>query len=118
MISRIYVTEKGKVNFLYSYLLSHNFSLEEFSIDKFPDVGHPTSFTYAIEIGFKPGVTDNIAHTVKETIGDLLHLKENSFAVYTSKIYLIYKKIDRTRAEKIAFSLHNPLIERANIFNA
>src|SRR3989338_4288414 len=133
MISRIYVTEKGKVNFLYSYLLSHNFSreeilkiasaltnpiLEEFSIDKFPDVGHPTSFTYAIEIGFKPGVTDNIAHTVKETIGDLLHLKENSFAVYTSKIYLIYKKIDRTGAEKIAFSLHNPLIERANIFNA
>src|SRR3989338_8000995 len=132
MISRIYVTEKGKVNFLYSYLLSHNFSreeilkiasaltnpiLEEFSIDKFPDVGHPTSFTYAIEIGFKPGVTDNIAHTVKETIGDLLHLKENSFAVYTSKIYLIYKKIDRTGAEKIAFSLHNPIIERANIFN-
>src|SRR3989344_4801072 len=109
MISRIYVTEKGKVNFLYSYLLSHNFSreeilkiasaltnpiLEEFSIDKFPDVGHPTSFTYAIEIGFKPGVTDNIAHTVKETIGDLLHLKENSFAVYTSKIYLILKKSD------------------------
>ena len=83
MISRIYVTSKEKADLINSYLLSHKLGtdkiskiaaaltnpiLEEFSINKFPDVGRlgsrrPTSnFTYAIEIGFKPGVTDNVGH--------------------------------------------------------
>ncbi|MFA6177517.1 MAG: AIR synthase-related protein [Candidatus Paceibacterota bacterium] len=131
MISRIYVAPKGKTDFINSYLISHKLGvekilkiaqaltnpiLEEFSINKFPDVGHLASkFTYAIEIGFKPGVTDNVGHTVEETILDLLHLKDkNDLAVYTSKIYLVSNsKLEDV--EKIALTLHNPLIERSYI---
>jgi len=122
------VTPKGKADFINSYLISHKFSndkilkiarvltnpiLEEFSINKFPKVRH---FYFAIEIGFLPGVTDNVAHTVQETIIDLLHIKKKSdFEVYTSKIFLIYNSTNLDDAKKNAFSLHNPLIERARI---
>jgi phosphoribosylformylglycinamidine synthase len=87
--------------------------LEKFSIKGFPKL---KNFTYAIEIGFKPGVTDNVGHTAKETITDLLHLKENStLEVYTSRVFLISGKINLPSAQKIASSLHNPLIERSYI---
>src|SRR3989338_568553 len=138
MISRIYVTPKSKANFINSYLISHKFSndkilkiarvltnpiLEEFSINKFPSAmlrarSKVRHFSFSIEIGFLPGVTDNIAHTVQETIIDLLHIKKKSdFEVYTSKIFLIYNSTNLDDAKKIAFSLHNPLIERARIAN-
>lgn len=138
MISRIYVVSKGEANFINSYLISHklgsdkilkiartltNPTLEEFSINKFPSTMLGTgpkvkSFNYAIEIGFKPGVTDNVGHTTEETISDLLHLKnKNDLAVYTSKIFLISKIVSLEEVEKIAFSLHNPLIERSSILS-
>ncbi len=89
--------------------------LEKSSINELPK---EKKFTYIIEIGFLPGVTDNIAHTAKETINDLLHLTENSkFEIYTSKIFLISGKIELEDIKKIALSLHNPLIEQCNIFN-
>ncbi|MDD5721358.1 MAG: AIR synthase-related protein [Candidatus Pacebacteria bacterium] len=141
MISRIYVTPKEKIGFISSYLISHKLAsdsrdkilkiaqaltnpiLEEFSINKFPSAidlrVKPTThkFTYAIEIGFKPGVTDNVGHTVEETILDLLHLKnKNDLAVYTSKIYLVSNS-KLKEVEKIALSLHNPLIERSHIIS-
>src|SRR5690348_1377498 len=31
-------------------------------------------FSYAIEIGFLPGVTDNVSHTTSEIITDLIHV--------------------------------------------
>src|SRR5258706_9268941 len=72
------------------------------------------AFTYAIVIGFKPGVTDNKGHTAKETIYDLFHIKDKAgLEVYTSRIFLISKKVDIAEVEQIAFSLHNPLIERS-----
>ncbi len=87
--------------------------LENFSIDQLPEVG---KFTYAIEIGYLPGVTDNIAHTAKETIVDLLRLTDSSdLQVYTSKIFLLTGSIDLRDVERIALSLHNPLIERSRI---
>jgi len=129
MISRIYVTPKEKTGFINSYLISHKLGndkilkiaqtltnpiLEGFSINKFPTLH---KFTYAIEIGFKPGVTDNVGHTVEETILDFLHLKEkNNLAVYTSKIYLVSNS-KLKEVEKIALSLHNPLIERSHIIS-
>ena len=130
MISRIYVAPKGKLGFIDSYLISHQFSadkitkiaealtnpiLEEFSINQFPKI---KGFTYVIEIGFKPGVTDNIGQTAKETICDLFHLKDNSnLEVYTSRIFLISKATDLGKVKEIALSLHNPLIERSYIAN-
>jgi len=93
--------------------------LEKYFINESPQVGNFSRHggqAYAIEIGFLPGVTDNVGHTIKETAIDLLHLKESSnFHVYTSKIFLIsgFKKMNEI--EKIANTLYNPLIERANI---
>ncbi len=87
--------------------------LETFSINEMPLVSH---FTYAIEIGFLPGVTDNIGNTAKETIFDLLHLENNTaLEVYTSKVFLIIGKLNLKDAAKIALSLYNPLIERSII---
>lgn len=137
MISRIYVTLKGKNSFINSYLISHklrndkilkiaktltNPILEEFSINKFPTT---PKFTYAIEIGFKPGVTDNVGHTVEETIVDLLGVghqdsgcptPSNELVVYTSKIFLVSNS-KFEEVEKIALTLHNPLIERSYIIS-
>lgn len=131
MISRIYVGPKetlGRLDSVNSYLISHKFNhaqilkiaealtnpvLEEFSIDKFPKI---KNLKHAVEIGFKPGVTDNVASTVKETISDMLRVKNDpTFEVYTSKVFLVYKATSKQDLEKFAFSLHNPLIERSNI---
>lgn len=119
---------KGKASFINSYLISHKLGrakilgiaraltnpiLEEFSINKFPKT---KNFTYAIEIGFKPGVTDNAGSTAKETVIDLLHLKDDSdLAIYTSKVFLISGSVDLNEIKKISLSLYNPLIERAYI---
>ncbi len=131
MISRIYVAPKntlGRPESVNSYLISHKFTsaqilkiaealtnpiLEDFSLDKFPKI---KNLKHAIEIGFKPGVTDNVATTVKETISDMLRIKNDSaFEVYTSKVFLVYKAMSKQDLDKFVFSLHNPLIERSNI---
>src|SRR3989344_1680399 len=43
---------------------------EEFSLDGVPN---SSAFSYCIEIGYLPGVTDNVGHTAKETIEDAIH---------------------------------------------
>jgi phosphoribosylformylglycinamidine synthase II len=117
----------SSVSIVDSYLINYSFPskylekiantltnsiLEKFSINKIS----ATNFDYIIEIGYLPGVTDNVGHTAKETIVDLLHLNETMpLDVYTSKIFLISGKTTKEDLEKIAFSLHNPLIEKATI---
>src|SRR3989344_6902654 len=61
-----------------------NPTLETYAINTVP-LG--STFKYAIEIGFLPGVTDNVGHTVKEVAQDLLNKK--NIEVYTSRIFLI-----------------------------
>lgn len=73
-------------------------------------------FTYAIEIGFLPGVTDNIATTARESIEDLLKtkfIKEEN--VYSSKLFFLKGNIVEKEVFKIAESLYNPLIERMHL---
>jgi phosphoribosylformylglycinamidine synthase len=73
-------------------------------------------FTWAIEIGFLPGVTDNISHTTKEIAEDLLHVKfTNGEDVYTSQLTFIEGKIAKKQAQEIANTLYNPIIQRAQI---
>lgn len=85
--------------------------LEKYFINESPKVGN---FSYAIEIGYLPGVTDNVGHTVKEISKDLFHLKESlNFGVYTSKIFFVSMSLQDTK--DYALTLHNPLIERASI---
>ncbi len=91
--------------------------LEKFSLDIFPGIEkNSNKFSYAIEIGYLPGVTDNVGNTTKETITDLLHLGPSTkLAVYSSKIFLVSGKLKIEDAKKISLSLYNPLIEQAYI---
>ena len=74
-------------------------------------------FDVLIEVGFRPGVTDNVGRTAKEAIQ---YLTGRPFAagegVYTSTQYLLKGRIDKADAEKIASGLlANGLIQRWTI---
>lgn len=76
----------------------------------------PQKFDWLIEIGFLPGVTDNVGSTARETIEDSLKLKfKDGQSVYSSIIYFIEGEISEEDIKKIAFSLHNPLIQSARV---
>ncbi|MBI4440638.1 phosphoribosylformylglycinamidine synthase [Candidatus Woesearchaeota archaeon] len=75
----------------------------------------PPAFDWAVEIGFLPGVTDNVAATVRRTVEDCLG---KPFAcnerVYTSqRLYLIGSEQD---ARTLAQLLANPLIQRFSVW--
>jgi len=80
--------------------------------DYIPD----TFFDWAIEIGFRPGVTDNVATTVREGIEDLLR---KQFApdegVYTSQVTFLDGRLSPDDIRTIAASLANPLIQRIHV---
>jgi len=63
-----------------------NPTIETFSINKSLA---PKKFDWAIEIGFLPGVTDNVGSTVREAIEDLLHSAFDGQGVYTSRILFV-----------------------------
>lgn len=133
MISRIYVVPKKGITRADSYLIDSKLSkkeliqlaaaltnpiLEKYFINESPVLGNPArrsgGFSYAIEIGFLPGVTDNVGSTVKEIATDLLHLEKNfDLQVYTSKIFFVSGMLEN--AKKISLTLYNPLIERVFI---
>ena len=77
----------------------------------------PEKFSYAIEIGFLPGVTDNVGKTARETIEDALGRKfAPQEAVYSSTFYFLTGDLSKTDADQIAGELHNPLIQRASVY--
>ncbi len=71
---------------------------------------------YAVEIGFLPGVTDNVAHTTKEIIEDLLKTKfTDGEAVYTSQLIFFKTSGQNGQIKQIASSLINPIIQRVHL---
>ena len=77
-------------------------------------------FDVLIEVGFRPGVTDNVGRTAREAIQ---YLTGRPFAageaVYTSVQYLLKGEVDRAAAERIASGfLGNGLIQRWDIVTA
>lgn len=75
-------------------------------------------FDWIIEIGFLPGVTDNVGNTTKETIEDLTKIKfEEGEGVYYSLFYFINGNLSKAEIQRIAESLYNPLIQRARIIS-
>jgi len=79
----------------------------------------PKSFAWAIEVGFLPGVTDNVGHTATETVEDGLGKKlPKGGRVYSSQVFYLAGKLSRKDAEIIAAEIHNPLIQKAYIFDA
>ncbi|MBE0447839.1 MAG: phosphoribosylformylglycinamidine synthase subunit PurL [Actinobacteria bacterium] len=84
------------------------------------NTGFDRPFSVAIEVGYKPGVTDNVGATAVEGIEDLLGIKFSPGEfVHTSKLYLLSGKVSRQEAEEICTGLlANPLIEHFQIWHA
>ncbi len=71
-------------------------------------------FDFLVEVGFRPGVTDNVGKSAAEGITDTLGRRLNAGeAVYTSKQYLFRGGVSREICERIARDLlANDLIQR------
>lgn len=79
----------------------------------------PADFSFGIEVGYLPGVTDNVATTTKQTIEDVIGKTfKSSERVYSSQTYFIEGALTRNAVQKIARSIHNPLIQSAIIHDA
>ncbi|MBN2568544.1 MAG: phosphoribosylformylglycinamidine synthase, partial [Deltaproteobacteria bacterium] len=90
--------------------------IQRYAIDR----GLAEDFDWLIEVGFRPGVTDNVGKTAKAAIqffvGDI---ESGHLDVYTSRQYIIKGTLDRNDIEKIASRLlANELIQRYEIVNA
>ncbi|MDP4039259.1 MAG: AIR synthase-related protein [Candidatus Pacearchaeota archaeon] len=72
-------------------------------------------FDYAVEIGFLPGVTDNVGNTVREGVSDLLKRKLNGQTAYSSQLMFLSGSLTREDAQIIGESLANPLIQRIQV---
>jgi phosphoribosylformylglycinamidine synthase len=84
------------------------------------DTPSATKFDYAVEVGFRPGVTDNIGRTAREATE---YLTDRPFApgegVYHAVQYLITGKLTHDEVERIATQLLcNTLIQRYTILSA
>jgi len=87
--------------------------IQNYSIDR-PAL---SGFDYLVEVGFRPGVTDNIGRTAREAIGYVTGrpLREGE-GVYTSVQYLLTGSLTRDEVERIATGLLcNTLIQRYRI---
>ncbi len=72
-------------------------------------------FTIAIEIGYLPGVTDNVGTTAMETITDVTGRTHENASVSSSRVYALYGNVNDAEVERIKKSLYNPLIETAKL---
>ena len=78
-------------------------------------VDEPTRvpFDHAIEVGFLPGVTDNVGTTARQTIEDFFSMKFNEGeSVYSSQLYLVCGKLSDGDLDRLAATLANPLVNR------
>ncbi len=83
-----------------------------------PRVNQPYKkpFTWALELGFLPGVTDNVANSTSEIINDLFKLNIGRNKVFTSKlIFFQSEELTLDDVDFIAHELINTLIERFHI---
>ena len=90
-----------------------NKKIESYFINELPEL---KNYSYILETGFAPGVTDNVSHTVMEGIVDIIGRPlEKNEGVYTSKVFLISGDVKVGDINTVALSLCNPLIERFSI---
>ena len=85
---------------------------ETYSIGTVPA---PGDYAYVIEVGYLPGVTDNVGHTARQTIEDCLGRNLGDGGVYSSYFLFLVGDISEEEAAKMARELYNPLIERASV---
>jgi phosphoribosylformylglycinamidine synthase len=78
----------------------------------------PENFSWAVEIGFLPGVTDNIAATAREGVEDSLKTSfEAGEGIYSSQVTFVSGKLTREDALAVGEALANPLIQRIQVKN-
>ncbi|MFP3982085.1 MAG: AIR synthase-related protein [Desulfurivibrionaceae bacterium] len=90
-----------------------DYSLSSLALDK------ALAFDWLIEIGFRPGVTDNEGRTAARALELLIGRKlKDGEGVYTSRQYLIEGEVTPEEARKIAGeALANDLIQRSTIMS-
>ena len=72
-------------------------------------------FDYAIEVGFLPGVTDNVGATARQTIEDYLGIPfEEREMVSSSSLYLVRGRLAPDELVRLAATLANPLVNRVS----
>ncbi len=76
----------------------------------------PESFDWAVEVGFLPGVTDNVGSTATEMTEDALKISlDEGKRAFSSRVYLISGNLTEEDVRGIVDELHNPLIHRAGV---
>ena len=71
------------------------------------------NFSWVIEVGYKPGVTDNVGKTSAEAVADIFGNGFDKCRVFTSRQYAIKGNIKKKQAQAIAKDLlANELIEQ------
>jgi phosphoribosylformylglycinamidine synthase subunit PurSL len=72
-----------------------------------------SGFAFLIEVGYKPGVTDNVGRSSREGVSDLMgRTLTDADQVFTGRQFQFWGALTRTDAETIATKLlANPLIE-------
>lgn len=98
----------------------HDPILQEASLEPLP-LREETP-AWFIEVGFRPGVTDNVARTARDTAAMVLELGKEELQVYTSIQYQIVTKAPDTLSREQVNSLSvdqfcNKLIQRARILS-
>ena len=73
----------------------------------------PDDFDWALEIGFLPGVTDNVGSTAAELL-ELAGANDDA-SCYSSRLYLIKGDLSAADVETLSHQLHNKLIQRGTI---
>lgn len=80
------------------------------------DYNKEIPFDFALEIGFLPGVTDNVANTARESIEDLLKTKfKDEESIHFSKMIFLKGRLSKKDVEKMGEGIHNGLIQRISI---
>lgn len=89
--------------------------VEDFTIDR----AYCESFNWMVEIGFLPGVTDNVGRTATEAAAITLRRDlAKDFSVHTATQYFIDGSVNRNHVERIARSLlANELIESVRVYS-
>jgi len=89
--------------------------IQEYSIDQ----PIAREFQWLVEVGFKPGVTDNVGKTAREAVECRLGKKlQDEEKIYTSTQYLLQGNLKGEEVDRICTGLlGNPLIQRFEVWN-
>jgi phosphoribosylformylglycinamidine synthase len=75
----------------------------------------PGAYDWIVQVGFLPGITDNVGRTATEALEDI-YARPVQGAVYTSHLYLLRGALQRHEVERVVGDiLANPLIHQWRI---